>query len=402
MKASTLLLGASLVANLALGAVWFWRGSAPAAPSPATAPVAAPKPAAPAPPAITPETWRDLGSGSDADYVARLRAEGFPPRVVALLVYARLRERHAEAFKKFEPKGVYAYWRRSLSNPYGMPDDLTPEQRAERRALNRQVDEEARGLLGEDLEQMDLAVRAERKRTYGDLSQAKADQLSAINRDYSELSTMVRDRMQGITLPEDREQLAALETEKRADLAALLTPAELLEYDLRASQSARIVQSRLRNFDATEEEYRAITTLQMAFDKTYGGTNPSGAQQQQRTAAQAELNEQIKALMTPERYADYEVKTDSTYTSMAYLFAQFNPSGDTVAAVRAQKDFATRYNALRNDRTLAPDVRNAQLDALAGEARTRMSEVLGSAAYEAFRNNGGPINSLVNRKVGKP
>jgi hypothetical protein len=403
VKSFPLFLSLSLAANLALGAVWFWR----TAPAPAAAPapmvagsftktVVASVPAAP-----DEHTWTHLTEGSDAEFVARLRAEGFPPRVLAALVRARVAERHADALRKFKPSADFAYWRRN--NPFSFQEeDLTPEQRAERRALNRQMADEARQLLGEEADEMTPYERADRARLFGNLPTEKVDQLSAVNRDYGELTAMVRDRMKGMPLPEDRAQLVALEAEKRADLAAVLTPAELLEYDLRASQSAMTVRARLRNFDATEDEYRALTTLQLAFDRTYGGSNASGEQQQRRAAAQAELNEQIKALLPADRYAEYEVKTDNSYVGMASLLTQYNPSGDAGAAVLAQKDLATRYNALRNDRTLSPDVRNAQLDALSVEANTRMTTVLGAQAFEIFRNNGGPINSLLKRKPGKP
>jgi hypothetical protein len=404
VKTIPLVLSLSLAANLALGAAWLWRGSS-AAMTPLAAPAAvdqlvaaqAPPPLAPVP--LTPEIWQKLSQGTDAEYIARLRAEGFPMRTLYVLAYSRVAQSHAAEYKKFAPSAEYEYWRRSLYQY----DALSPEDRAARRALNRQVSDEVRQLIGADTEAaMTSFGLGSRERQYGSLPAAKVDQLSSIVRDYSELSTMVRDRTQGIILPEDRDQLAALEKEKRADLEKLLTPAELLEYDLRSSPSAGTTRSRLRYFEPTEDEYRAITALQLAFDNTYGGTNPSGAQQVQRREAAAELTAQIKALLPADRYAEYEIKTDPAYANLARTVAQYAPSADPVAAFNVQKDLVQRATSIRQDRNLDTATRNAQLDALAAEANTRMEAAVGAEAVKGMKVMGGPLNSLLNRKSGKP
>jgi hypothetical protein len=407
MKAIRAILWLSLAANLALVATWFW----PQASSPATvtatgtafatkgsvsttvAPTALPAP--------SPQTWKQLSAADDAEFVARLRAEGFPPNRLYALAYARLRERHAAELQKFQPSADFAYWRRT-GGWFAQNNDLSPEQRAGLRALNREMADELRQLLGPDADPATTYQRANRERLYGDLPVEKADQLAAISRDYSELTAMVRDRTQGVTLPEDRAQLAAMEAEKRADLAQLLSPEELFEYDLRSSPSANSVRSRLRHFEPTEEEYRALTALQIAFDQTYGGANPSGADQARRREAAAELTAQVKALLPPERFAEYETKTDPAYSSLANMVSSINPSADIAAAVGVQRDLAQRYNALRQNRDLAPDVRNAQLDALSAEANTRMAAALGPDAFKVFKGNGSTINSLLNRPAPKP
>jgi hypothetical protein len=67
-----------------------------------------------------------------------------------------------------------------------------------------------------------------------------------------------------------------------------------------------------------------------------------------------------------------------------------------------QRDLAQRYNTLRNNRDLPAATRNAQLDALAAEANTRMAAALGPEALKAFKSVGSPINSLLNRAPPKP
>jgi hypothetical protein len=68
----------------------------------------------------------------------------------------------------------------------------------------------------------------------------KTDQLQRIASDYRELSEQVYARTDGIIPPEERQKLSVLEQEKAADLATVLTPPELEEYQLRASDSDRL------------------------------------------------------------------------------------------------------------------------------------------------------------------
>src|SRR5258707_692709 len=78
-------------------------------------------------------------------------------------------------------------------------------------------------------------VSATQRRQFGNLSRQKVDSVQRIEDDYSEMTSAIRAAMAGITLPEDRDKLALLAREKHADLAAVLTPGELADYELRSS-----------------------------------------------------------------------------------------------------------------------------------------------------------------------
>ncbi len=86
---------------------------------------------------------------------------------------------------------------------------------------------------------------------------------------------MVGDRWP-LSLPAaDREKLALLNRERRADLERVLTPEELFEYDLRQGPTAMRLRSQLAAFQPTEEEYRAIFTVQHALDRRAVATRPT-------------------------------------------------------------------------------------------------------------------------------
>ena len=388
----------SLSANLALSAVWLWR-TAHAAPTVTFSHAAPSAKAAPLPAAVNhAETWTELNAPTDADLVGRLRAEGFPPDMIHALIDVRLRARYAAELRKFRPTVDYAYWR---GNFYS--DDLSPEARAERRALERKIADERRLLMGADSDLATDFERASRARAFGSIPAAKVEQLSAILKDYSDIAAGVRDRAKGVTFPEDREQLALLEREKRADLVKLLTPEELADYDLRSSPSAAIVRNRLRFFNPSEDEYRAITAAQLAFDERYGVTNLLSAEQQQRrTEAEVELNAQIKNLLPSERLTEYAITTDPFYSRIDALVQEAHlPATATAHVVTAQRDFAQRGTAIKENRNLTSADRESQLSALAQEATIRLTTLLGPHAFATYKQNGGPLNSLLNRPPAK-
>lgn len=406
MKGRFLILSISLVANAALGFFYVQRTTAaisagtekPTVTTQTAAPSAAPS-AHDVSISLDDQTWSHLNAADDAGLVNRLRTAGFPPNMILALVNLRLRARYADLFKRLRPPIDYPYWRKNYNQ-----NNLSLEDRAARRSLEREIADERRKLLGTDSDLAPTEENMRRERLYGNIPVAKTDQLETILRDYGDMASLVREQSKGIILPEDREQLALLEKEKRADLVALLTPAELAEYDMRASPTAQSVRGRLRNFNPTEEEYRAVVAVQLDFDRRYGPSNLLSAEQQaQKAGAEKQLNAQIKASLSPERFAEYEVKTDPSYYSMAGLVARYKVTGTTTdALVAAQRDLAQRYNTLRQDRTLDTNTRDTQLKMLAEEATTRLTTALGPDAFNDYKRNGGPLNSLLNRGNQKP
>jgi len=408
MNSRFLILAVSLVANAALGFFYVRHPvdgsshiekSRSAATVPDTALHSAPDAVETGIP-LNEQTWMRLNATDDGALVSQLRAAGFPPDMILALVNLRLNTRYADLFKRLRSPIDYPYWRKN----HIQSDPSTLETRAARRALEREIADERRKLLGANSELLTPVERIRRERLYGEIPQAKTEQLEAITRDYDDLASLVRERSKGIILPEDREQLALLEREKRADLVTIFTPAELVEYDLRASPSALTVRNRLRYFDSSEEEYRTFVALQLDFDRTYGAPNLLNAEQKQlRSDAEKNLAAQIKASLSPERFAQYEIKTDQSYPSISDLLTRYKVTGTSAdALVGTQRDLAQRYNAIRQDRSVNPVLREAQIKLLADEATTRLTTALGNETFNEYKRNGGPLNSLLNRSNSKP
>ncbi len=343
-------------------------------------------------PAEIPATaiWSYLTDNStdDATLIARLRAEGFPKNIIRLIVQQRVRERFSAEYRALADKEADSpYW---IRHNYSR---TSPESRAARRALDSQVNEQVRALLGSDADkQPGEPGYDDPQRLYGDIPAEKIAQLEAINKDYGELTAAIRDSTLGITLPEDREKLRFLEKEQRADLAALLTPDELEQYDRRNSPASREVRTRTRHFDATESEFLALYRLQSAFDEKHGAASESASprERSQRNAARKELDSQIAAALGPERYAEYQLTTQPSYgMTNDFVTSAGLPPATTRSILALETDTARQRDSIRTDRSLNKDQRAAALAELQKTATEKVTALIGADRLDTYKARGG-------------
>ena len=381
----------SLCANVALGAWLLLKPAAPAvvaAPTGNAAPAAPPAPVDPLTQPVTAETWPSITTLSDADYLQRLKREGMSPAMIRMLLQARVAARYADRLKALESTGKDEYWRRSFRFPNNN-SGLGPEARRERRALYREMGAEMKAIMGDDFELASPFERGRRERSFGNLPADKVAQIEAINADYQDLRASVSEQTQGVTLPEDRAQLRLLEQEQRADLAAVLTPEELLEYDLRNSGSAQALRMQLMFFDPTEKEYRALAQQRLAFDRQFGGAHLSEEEQARKRAAEGTLLEQARTVLSPERFADYELVSSQDFRNTAMALSRFNYDQTVAREVfKLRRDITARAAAIEAQSLYSAEQRTAELAALYREASAALTTRLGNETYTAFERQG--------------
>jgi hypothetical protein len=387
MKLPSLLLAGSLVANVALATVLYLRATEHSSrfPDLATA-----SPSAELPPVlaanVNPETWANLGAQEPADFVAGLRAEGFPPAVIRALVRQWVRDHFRARYEALaEAEAAKPYWRKD--GRFSTDAKLN----AERRALGRESQAMLAELLGPDAVQPTPEELGALQHRFGNLPPAKLTQLQKITADYNDLTKQVSDAADGIMLPQDRATLALLQKERDADTAQLLSPDETMEYELHHSSTANRLLTQLAAFDPTEQEFRALFALNRAIDAEYG--NPGVLSQEQRRAradALKQLTPKIEAALGPERFADYQQAIDPNYQQAVQLVTRLELPKETAAQlVAVQKDVTQRMAALSTDRTLSNDQRRAQIAALHEEATAKLTSALGPRGLQAYKDNSG-------------
>lgn len=397
MKLSSVVIAASLAANAGMLAAFFLvpsdssssstalsSTSAPASPSAITS-------AATAASTTPANAWARLSTENLPSLIARLRAAGVPTSVLHALIYQRFESR----LKASRDDVNRPYWKKAPETP---PD---PKAEAERAKLEREYADTVKQLLGSDAEPGSNGdeSREMRFRQYGNLSAEKISQVQAVSQAYGERLTQIYNSARGGTLgPEFAEKIDAVNREGHAEIAKLLTPDELLEYDLRNSQTSARLRMSLTGLNPTEAEYRALFPLYQAYDAQfppiYSSIKPEVMAA--RTAAQQQMQEQIKALLPPDRYADYLQASNPQYQQLNQLVARLElPLSAAAQVASVQQEIQSRANALRTDRQLAPADRTAQLAALAAEAQAKITAAIGARGLEGYKQYGGQwLNQL--------
>lgn len=361
------------------------EGSISRAPTTSGGAQAADKPAA----AGKTGAWSYLQSGDIEKLVANLRAAGFPASVIRAIVSSELNDEYAARRRQIlgEQRDV-PFWKMGTTMSF-----YTSAQMSELRALSREQRERLKELLGDDYGTMSEEARLYERRRYGNLPADKMEQLQRINSDYSELRMQVYNESHGMLLPMDRETLAYLEKEKEADLAAILTPQELEEYQLRSSSTATRLHSQLSAFDPTEQEYRSLYALQKEFDDRYGAQQLGMLDEdarRQRSAAQQELQDQIQVALGDQRYTEYKRATDMSFRVASRITEAYQlPAQNAVETWNYQQGVQQRASAIRTDRNLTPEARQQALAAIVSEANAKLTSLLTEPGVTAYKQTGG-------------
>lgn len=320
-------------------------------------------------------TWSGVTPTSDLHaMVAQLRAAGFPPKAITALLYTVLSERMAAN----DPTASLPFWQRN--NP---PKKIAQEREAAYKAMRDQI----KDLVGAEAfpDPMEKAQQAQR---YGSISAAKIDAVKKIESDYMDIRRSSMDDDTGIMTPERsaarRNQMTMLEQEKHNDLAAVLTPEELQQYDMRNSQTAATVMRNLRNMDVTEQEYTALYTAQKAFDDATSGNPSTPEAYAQRNAAQAQLRDQLQGILGDDRFYAYLAKTDYNFARTQEFAAQFPTltTANTYALSKLGQDLQAQMMG-----TAGKPMSPADRTALIADYSARVSALLGPDATEAYKKS---------------
>lgn len=332
------------------------------------------------------DIWRSLQSDDLPALVANLRAAGFPDPQARAVVASVLGARYeAKRRALLGAEDVPPFWK---ARPAGA--GLDPAKQAELRTLAREQRDQLKRLFGAEAEGEES--RFYQQRLYGPLPPDKLEGVARIAGDYAELTGQIQTDAGGMLLPEDRENLAMLEQEKRKDLAALLTPAELELYDLYSSGTATTLRRNLASFNPTEAEFRAIFALQRDFDEAHGRNSLSTTMlglldersMQDRTSSIQKLNEQVRAALGDARYQEYQRAQDPGYRVAARIAERYRlPAENAVAVYALQKEAQQRLVSLRGDREAAAGYLR--------ETSARLQQLLGPKGVEAYRQSTGSL-----------
>jgi hypothetical protein len=307
----------------------------------------------------------------------KLIAAGIPADIAREVMRAMLwKPLHDRQRAMLESKNAgKPYWQQTAATK----KQLTAAERAELRALSEQIEARAAGLLGDD-----FTAKAAARYTF--LPAGKAAALSQLNRDYGNMHDGIADEISLFRLPSDDIGRKLLRQEHRRDLEAILSPAELAEYDLRHSPAATNLRKRFAALpDSTEAEYKA------AFDIAQTLTAAKNAPAAQTLAAQ-----QLRDLLGPDRYAAFLRANDNDYTALQGAAARFDIPPATVGQVYGLRDQAVSLSRqIAADKNLSARDKQQALKTLATQLHKDVRASLGDEIGNAYLDKNMPwLNTL--------
>lgn len=355
--------------------------------------------AAPASPEAVAALSRSLSAANLAEFRALLEAAGVAPSLRRELLQVALTHRYADRFRgNMLPYGELMrreWWRDPAMEDYH-PAGISAKRRQEDSlALSKQFNADLSELLGEDLLALDLEDPDNGwiARRFSGLPKEKAAALHRIERDYQELEQEIHARSGNFSLPSDEEKLRLLKEEQERDIAALLTPEERSEWELRTSSTADRARSHSTRYRATEEEYRRIYALQKTFDDTFDRDPFDGAGDpdwKARQEAEKALLAGIRSIIGEERHAEAIRRQSSDFTLAEAAVERLGlPAGapDQVYALREPAAEASRR--ISADPKLTSEEKKTALVRLAAETRAKLEATLGKEASAVYLQRGG-------------
>lgn len=383
------LLAASLAANVVLAL----RTKSPVAASPASTTSPAIRASSPpavadaarpagttdvkaAPVASATPVWKPVANDADLHrLVTDLRGAGFPPAVIRAVVGQLLNDRFASR----QPGAGQPFWKQ------GVP---TPETIAAQNALQKERQALFESLLGADARPSATMDMTSRQRRYGHLSDEKLDAVARIERDYGEMNAELWARRRGNASGDGlsvRQGQQMMEEEKLADLATVLTPDELAQYEMRNSATARTVMNNLHKVEISEREYAQIYAAQKDLDAAYS-TSAGAVNFAQRQADQLVVHEKARAVLGEERFYSYLEGADMNYAQAAKTFSAFpavTPE-KTYAVYQLQIELQGIVGQLTRDGPLSPE-KIAEVRKTSDAYNAQLEQIVGPDAAEAYR-----------------
>ncbi len=406
MNAKTFLV-ISLCLNLGLAAVLL----RPTAPTPPASPASPAQPATTAPtaptvaaPAGRPRTvtqivtntlnqkfdWNAVESDDYKKYIANLRSIGCPEETIRDIITADVNKLYESRRKALAgPPKKFEFWKPGVM----MGGAVDPDRTEKERALNKEKRALLTDLLGSAPDDKPDLLASTANQLEAMFDFLPSDKRNKVFETMQDMQTKMQKAMKGGS--PDPDDLRKLMKESEATLASLLTPQELLDYNLRFSITANTMRMQLAGFEPTEQEFLEIYKRRKAYDDEFSGgfggpLNLKGEEKERQTAAEKALEAQVKTLVGGDRYADYTRSKDYAYQAM-YRVADREGLGKEAAlkVYDMKKAAEEQAKQLRADKSLAADQRTAALRAIRDETERSVKTIFGDKGFTTYERNNG-------------
>lgn len=414
MKPPVWLILVSFTANLLL-AGWGWQRSA----SPAGSPTAvAARGSAPALRALreprdpkeravlrtatvaAPTTWADIQSNDLKLFIRRLRTCGCPEATIQDLILAEVNRLYAVRTRALWPERYEQkpFWQTQKQQFDPVEQKRNRESYRQERAWQKEKSALLVELLGVDPEK---ELRKEQglddpmdwqTSQYSFLPEAKREALQKYLDTFDDQAQEMYARNRGMWDAQSRAEQRALEAEKLAGLAQILTPSELREYELRSSQTANQLGADLHNLTVNREQYEAIFDIRKKYGETIynWADNETAEGRQLAEANQKAMKAELAAALGPDLVKQMDRSQDYYYQQLVRMAERSDLPADTAGKIYDYKQAAEdSAKLLRENKTLTSEQRQEMAQQIRSETEATLVQTLGEKNYKRYLRNGG-------------
>lgn len=322
-----------------------------------------------------PFDWSLVESTDYLAYITNLRGIGCPEQTIRDIIIADVNQLFAPRYAALKTGAPELAW-------WGRFDKRKPV-RAELAARLRALDEEKKSLLvrllgssdGLDLAQLETSVATVRSEALLDfVPAAKRAALRELLNRHEALVEWSRAQWKGLPSDERDAKERDLRATHARDLAALLTPEELSEFELRQSRASEDLREHFGRADLTEAEFRRMYELRREFEEKHPEAE---ARDWKRHDAE------LAAMIGPDRFADIQRQNDSAWRAMQGLAAQHNLTPDAMqSAYNLHQSYRDKLVQAVGRMFSDPQQNPQPLRDLAAERDRSLTAILGPRAVQ--------------------
>jgi putative cell wall-binding protein len=185
----------------------------------------------------------------------------------------------------------------------------------------------------------------------------------------------------------DARDLARLRQETRAQLAKVLSSAQLEEYLLRYSHNAEQLRDETRGLGISPDEFRKIfrarDEIHQQIQLHFAGDD--GASANARRELERKREEAVQEAIGTERYAFYRHIQDPLFRQAQAVAEEAGAKPESVLHIYAVNQATEEERRrLRNDPSLSTEQRTAALARMVLEKEEALRKILGTEAYEQY------------------
>lgn len=339
--------------------------------------------------------WRTVESADFKEYIRNLRAIGCPEETVRDIIIADVNKLFAaRRLAMFAPPKELNYWEPDNQN------EIWRNQKFQKQ--NQMLEREKRDLIRELLD-IDLNKEMQKIYGYGNsdrtekmlsfLPQEKSDSVKALREKYQTLMQKVYEESDDRNAVETQTQIKNIRAQQKAELAQLLSPEEMRQYNLRLSDTAQSLRHGLLGFEPSEQEFASLFSIREKFeapmqDIPYDPDNE--ADNKKRSELHKQLEEEIKNSMTPERYAEYKRGNDYDYRELLNFTQGLDlpkKAADQTYDIKKTAEEAVRK--VRSDKSLTPEHRKEVMKKMRDETEIALTEVMGEKGLKGYKRERG-------------